>query len=100
MPGSNWKWPNIKGLHSFRGSLQHSARYKEGLDLRGKRVAVIGVGSSGIQIVSNIAPEVKQLYTWIRSPTWITAAFAQRFAGKDGGNFRCQVFDPLGTFID
>ncbi|KAJ3536866.1 hypothetical protein NM208_g6542 [Fusarium decemcellulare] len=84
---NKWKWPDIKGLHTFKGSLQHSAHYDESLDLTGKRVAVIGIGSSGVQIISNIAPIVEKLYTWVRSPTWITAAFAQRFAGKNGNNF-------------
>jgi len=50
-------------------------------------VAVIGAGSSGIQLVSSIQKDVKKLYAWVKSPTWITAGFAQRFAGKDGGNF-------------
>ena len=48
---------------------------------------MIGVGSSGIQVTANIATQVKQLYTWVRSPTWITAGFAQKYAGPDGANF-------------
>lgn len=88
---SNWRWPEIKGLHSFKGSLQHSAHYNPETDLQDKRVAVIGIGSSGIQITARIAPQVKQLYTWVRSPTWVTAGFAQKFAGKDGGNFQCKL---------
>ncbi|KAK5274800.1 hypothetical protein LTR99_004490 [Exophiala xenobiotica] len=84
---NNWKWPEIRGLHSFKGVLQHSARYDPSTDLNGKRVAVIGIGSSGIQIISKIASQVKQLYAWVKSPTWITAGFAQRFAGPNGGNF-------------
>lgn len=85
---NNWKWPDVKGLHSFKGILEHTARYSEGRDLSDKRVAVIGIGSSGIQCISKIAPQVKQLYTWIKSPTWITAGFAQKFAGENGANFR------------
>ncbi|KAJ5577120.1 hypothetical protein N7535_004046 [Penicillium sp. DV-2018c] len=84
---NNWKWPDIPGLHSFKGILQHSANYTEGLDLKGKKVAVIGTGSSGVQIIAKIASEVGELFTWIRSPTWITAGAAQRFASKEGGNF-------------
>ncbi|KAK5077996.1 hypothetical protein LTR64_003600 [Lithohypha guttulata] len=84
---NNWKWPDVKGLHSFQGVLEHTARYTEGRDLTGQRVAVIGIGSSGIQCISKIAPQVKQLYTWIKTPTWITAGFAQKFAGKNGANF-------------
>jgi hypothetical protein len=65
----------------------HSAAYEEGYDLRDKKVAVVGAGSSGVQIVANIQPIVKQLYHWIRSPIWITAGFAQTWAGQDGANF-------------
>ncbi|KAF1991026.1 flavin-binding monooxygenase [Aulographum hederae CBS 113979] len=82
-----WKWPDIPGIKSFKGDLFHSAAYKEGYDLKGKRVAVIGSGSSGVQLCASIYPDVKRLYTWVRSPTWITAAFGQQFAGKDGRNF-------------
>lgn len=32
-------------------------------------------------------PDVKEMHHWIRSPTWITAAFAQQFAGPGGSNF-------------
>lgn len=48
---SNWKWPEITGLHGFKGKLLHSARWDTEWDYTSKRVAVIGSGSSGIQIV-------------------------------------------------
>jgi hypothetical protein len=41
---SHWKWPDIKGLHDFTGTICHSARYDPNTVLEGKRVAVIGVG--------------------------------------------------------
>ncbi|KAF7323243.1 hypothetical protein HMN09_00105100 [Mycena chlorophos] len=85
---NNWKWPSIDGLHSFKGTLCHTARWPKDLSVTDKRVAVIGSGSSGIQILAAIQPEVKQLYHWIRSPTWITGAFAPQFAGPGGVNFR------------
>jgi cation diffusion facilitator CzcD-associated flavoprotein CzcO len=94
---SNWKWPDIKGLHSFKGVLQHSAHFDETLDLTGKQVAVIGMGSSGIQITANIASKVERLHTWIRSPTWVTAGFAQRYAGTNGENFECLI--PLARMF-
>jgi cation diffusion facilitator CzcD-associated flavoprotein CzcO len=58
--------------------------------LKGKRVAVIGCGSSGIQLIAEIQKDVKKLYTWIRSPTWVTPGFAQAYAGKNGANFECK----------
>jgi cation diffusion facilitator CzcD-associated flavoprotein CzcO len=87
---NNWKWPDIPGLKSFGGKLMHSAAYEEGYELEGKRVAVLGAGSSGVQIVSSIQRKVKTLYHWVRSPIWITAGFAQSWAGEDGANFRCK----------
>ncbi|OOF92101.1 hypothetical protein ASPCADRAFT_153419 [Aspergillus carbonarius ITEM 5010] len=84
---NSWKWPDTPGLHSFKGDLFHTAAYPEGFDLKDKRVAVIGSGSSGIQLAASIHNEVSHLYTWVRSPIWITSAFAQRFSGKDGQNF-------------
>ncbi len=48
---SNWKWPDIQGLHEFTGNLIHSASWPVDYDWKGQRVAVIGNGSSGVQIV-------------------------------------------------
>ncbi|KAH7141875.1 cyclohexanone monooxygenase [Dactylonectria macrodidyma] len=84
---NNWKWPDIAGLHSFKGDLFHSAMWDENHDVSGKTVAVVGTGSSGIQVVAAIQPTVKSLVTFIRSPTWITAGFAQSHAGPSGANF-------------
>ncbi|KAH6643680.1 hypothetical protein C7974DRAFT_407401 [Boeremia exigua] len=85
---NNWKWPDIPGLKTFKGKLMHSAHYEEGYNLTNKRVAVIGAGSSGVQIVASIQRKVEHLYHWVRSPIWITAGFAQTWAGKNGANFR------------
>lgn len=93
---NKWKWPEIPGISEFKGKLMHSARYDDSYDLTGKRVAVIGAGSSGVQIVSAIQSKVQHLYHWIRNPVWITATFAQRWAGKDGSNFACTTLDSAG----
>lgn len=84
---NNWKWPDIKGLHTFTGHLAHSADWDPATELEGKRVAVFGAGSSGIQIVSNIQPSVRHLYHWIRSPLWISGGLVSGFAGPNGDNF-------------
>ncbi|KAJ7063538.1 FAD/NAD-P-binding domain-containing protein [Mycena amicta] len=85
---NNWKWPSIEGLTAFKGTLCHTARWPDDISVKDKRVAVIGSGSSGIQVLAAIQPDVKQLYHWIRSPTWITGGFAPQFAGPGGVNFR------------
>lgn len=53
---SKWKWPAIKGREAFEGKMLHSANWDNSVDLRGKKVAVIGSGSSAVQIVPNIQP--------------------------------------------
>lgn len=60
---NKWKWPAIEGRETFKGAMLHSAAYDETVDLKGKRVAVIGSGSSGIQIVPTILPGMSQLRT-------------------------------------
>jgi 4-hydroxyacetophenone monooxygenase len=62
--------PAIPGLEDFGGALFHSARWPEDLDLAGKRVAVVGNGASGMQIVPAIADEVASLTVYQRSPQW------------------------------
>ncbi|EFW15400.1 cyclohexanone 1,2-monooxygenase [Coccidioides posadasii str. Silveira] len=79
---NKWKWPDIPGLHSFEGKLVHTACYPQDLDLTGKTVAVIGAGSSGIQVVPTIQPsEPSHSCSWSNwSPTWIAPQFAGHLA--------------------
>lgn len=84
---NKWRWPDIKGLHSFQGKLLHSAAWDTSFDWSGKRVAIIGNGSSAIQILPKMQPEASSIVTYIRSPTWISANYASQFASKDGRNF-------------
>ena len=63
--------PHVEGLESFAGPSFHSAAWPEELDLRGKRVAVIGTGASSMQIVPAIADQVAHLTVFQRSPQWV-----------------------------
>jgi cation diffusion facilitator CzcD-associated flavoprotein CzcO len=63
--------PDIAGLESFAGKQMHTARWDHGYDVRSKRVAVIGTGASAVQVVPEIAPLVKQLTVFQRTPIWI-----------------------------
>ncbi|KAF5714437.1 monooxygenase [Fusarium globosum] len=84
---NNWRWPNIKGLHSFQGPTLHTARWDHKVELKGKRVLQIGIGSSGVQVIPAIINDVDQLYVVARSSVWITAGFAPTYAGPQGTNF-------------
>ncbi|MEU9607701.1 NAD(P)/FAD-dependent oxidoreductase [Streptomyces sp. NPDC048057] len=70
-PLSDPKVPDVPGLDGFPGAVFHSARWDHDLDLRGKRVAVVGTGASAIQIVPAIQPEVASLTLFQRTPPWV-----------------------------
>jgi hypothetical protein len=53
---SDWQYPKIPGLNQFQGKLMHSAKWDATYDLKGKTVAVVGGGSSAVQIVPSIQP--------------------------------------------
>lgn len=68
---NSWRFPNIPGFDKFNGKLMHSARWDHSYDLTGKTVAVIGGGSSAVQIIPEIQPKVEKLYACLRSPVWV-----------------------------
>ena len=62
--------PDLPGLDSFAGLRAHTARWPEGLELAGKRVAVIGNGASSMQLVPAIVDETEHVYVFTRSTQW------------------------------
>ncbi|SJN09668.1 Cyclohexanone monooxygenase [Leucobacter sp. 7(1)] len=65
-------FPAITGLDSFAGEKYHAARWpREGVDFSGKRVGIIGLGASGIQIVPVVAPQAKEFVVFQRTPNYI-----------------------------
>ena len=63
--------PDIEGRDSFAGPAFHSARWDHSVKLAGKRVAVIGSAASAVQIIPEIAKEVKHLTVFQRTPNWV-----------------------------
>ncbi|MBX3720208.1 MAG: NAD(P)/FAD-dependent oxidoreductase [Turneriella sp.] len=68
---SNPSIPKIEGSDSFKGEILHTARWRRDVNLKGKKVAVVGGGASAIQLVPAIAPDAKQLTVFQRTPSWI-----------------------------
>ncbi|KAJ4495226.1 cyclohexanone monooxygenase [Lentinula lateritia] len=76
--------PNIKDLSTFEGRCFHSSHWpQEGLDLTGKHVAVIDTGSSGIQVIENIASQVRHLTVFQRTPNLALPINQSRFDEKE-----------------
>lgn len=72
---NNWRWPDIEGLHDFKGPKMHSATWDHGIDLDNKTIGVIGTGSTSVQIVPQLQKIAKQVQVYMRSPTWISPPF-------------------------
>ncbi|KAF8442816.1 cyclohexanone monooxygenase [Boletus edulis BED1] len=61
--------PDLKGLNTFQGVSTHTGRWPElGIETTGERVAVIGTGASGVQVIQEIASHVKHLTVFQRTP--------------------------------
>ncbi|MEK9776914.1 MAG: NAD(P)-binding domain-containing protein, partial [Quisquiliibacterium sp.] len=60
----------INGMQDFRGPMFHSARWPQGLDLSGKRVAILGTGASAMQLAPAIVEQVAQLTIYQRTAQW------------------------------
>lgn len=63
--------PELPGLDTFEGPAFHTARWDHDVDLAGKRVGIVGTGSSGVQVVSAIAERVDKLSVFQRTPQWV-----------------------------
>lgn len=63
--------PHFKGRDTFEGQTFHTNNWQHSYDHKGKRVAIIGSGASAAQVIPAIAPEVKELHVFQRTPHWV-----------------------------
>ena len=63
--------PDIPGLADFGGASFHSAEWDHSVPLEGRRIAVIGTGSTGMQITRALAPVAGRFELYQRTPQWI-----------------------------
>ena len=74
--------PNIPGRQAFSGTAMHSSRWDHTVDLRGKRVAVIGTGASAVKFIPQIASDVEHLDVFQRTPSWIVPKADRAFTTR------------------
>ncbi|GGJ22051.1 flavin-containing monooxygenase [Paenarthrobacter histidinolovorans] len=65
------KIPDLPGSDIYGGETFHTARWRDDLQLEGKRVAILGSGSSGVQVTRTVAQVAEELFIFIRSPHWM-----------------------------
>jgi cation diffusion facilitator CzcD-associated flavoprotein CzcO len=63
--------PDIPGMDTYEGPIIHTARWDPNMQTAGRRIAVIGAGSTGVQLVSAVQPQADAIIHFARSPQWI-----------------------------
>ena len=66
------KMPAIEGIESFQGRMFHSTAWDHDFDYSGKRVALIGTGSTGSQLLPSVAARAGHVSVYQRTPNWVT----------------------------
>ena len=85
------------GQARFKGQIVHTGLYpKEGLDLAGKRVGVIGVGATGIQVIQTIAPIVGEMTVFVRTPQYVLPMKNPKYGPEEAAQYKAR-FDELKT---
>ena len=71
---STTQLPDLPGLADFRGDVYHTGSWPGPVDFKGRRVGVVGTGSSGIQLIPPVAAEAQQLIVFQRTPNFTLPA--------------------------
>ena len=110
---NNIVWPDIKGISDFGGDYFHSARWNHKVDLKGKKVGVVGIAASAIQFTPEIVKDVEHLYMYQRTANWVVPKPNTPYTTEQLDHFRTnpsavqenrdeiyKVWNTLATFKD
>lgn len=87
--------PDINGLYDFKGETYHTGNWpkEESISFKGKKVGVIGTGSSGVQCIPKIAKEAEELVVFQRTPNYIIPANNYEFTEKEQKEYKERYFE-------
>lgn len=81
-------YPDIEGLDSFKGDCFHTAKWDHSVDLKGKRVGIIGTGSTASQIIPEVAQVASNFKVFQRTPQWFFPLPNKNISEKVKAKFR------------
>ena len=80
--------PHFEGIETFRGAAFHSARWRDDVPCAGRRVGVVGTGSTAVQITGAIVDDVAQFTLFQRTPQWIMPQQNPPYTDEEREEFR------------
>lgn len=90
--------PRIEGIKDFKGPCFHTFHWPhEPLSLEGKRVAVIGTGATGVQVIQTIAETVGELVVFQRRPNWCAPLNNSKLSDDDMAHIRRRYNEIFAT---
>ncbi|THC98097.1 hypothetical protein EYZ11_002449 [Aspergillus tanneri] len=72
---NDWQLPNYEGINQYQGKLFHSSHWQHDVELQGRRIALIGNGASGLQVLPSIQPLAHHVDHYARNRTWVADSF-------------------------
>ena len=84
----HFSMPKIPGLETFAGARMHSAAWNHSVPLDGRRVGIIGNGSTGVQLVCGLAGRASQVIHIQRTPQWIMPVLDAPYTDEQRAAFR------------
>lgn len=97
-----WRLPSYPGIDTYRGHLRHTSNYDPSYDATSKRIAIIGNGASGIQLLPNLQPIAAHIDHYARNRTWIAGSWAgdeRTFAPQPYSEEERLSFQDIQTYI-
>lgn len=86
--------PNFPGLENFSGTVLHPCRWPDSLDLKGKKIGIVGQGASGLQILQELAKEEAGVTVFIRNPPTALPMEQRTLSREDSEQQKCSYI-PL-----
>ncbi len=80
---SDPRMPNLPGIDTFTGPLFHSAKWDVSFESEGKRIGVVGSGSTSAQLVPTLSQDAKQVVMFQREPGWVVPKMARPYTDAE-----------------
>ncbi|KIW44199.1 uncharacterized protein PV06_05227 [Exophiala oligosperma] len=95
---SRINYPDIPGLKSFKGEMYHTGKWPKAHEFRDKRVGVIGNGSTGVQVITALGPEVKSLTSFQRRPQYSVPSGNRALTKEERDDINAR-YDEIWEFV-